>query len=76
MAISQRHQQIDVRKFRVARLNRALYGDAKDVKLTGDADHPVNVNAQASIDVTQLTPEEQADIKRLAAKLAVRKGSE
>jgi hypothetical protein len=73
-AISQRHQQIDVRKFRVARLNRALYGDASQVKLSGDAQQPVAINTTARVDVSVLSDEEREQLRALGTKLAATKG--
>lgn len=66
--LERRKMQVDVRKFRVARLNRALYGDKQEVKHTGDATEPVAVStSNASVDV--LTPEEQAQLRELSRKM-------
>lgn len=64
--------QLDSRKFRTARLNRALYGDTKDVKLTGSQDEPLVVESKA--DVNSLTAEEQAQFRELARKMLQGKG--
>lgn len=65
--LMQRAQQIDVRKFRVARLNRALYGDKQDVNVGGHLDAPLAVAAK--VDVGVLSPEEQEQLRALSRKM-------
>lgn len=65
--------QVDVRKFRVARLNRALYGDKQDLNLGGQPDNPVQ-SQTVRADIDALTPEEQATLRELSRKMLQGKG--
>lgn len=56
--------QIDARKFRVTRMNRALYGDRTGVDLAT----PEPVRAEVSMDLSKLTPEEQTLLRELSRK--------
>jgi hypothetical protein len=63
----------DARKFRVARLNRALYGDRTEVGLGGSTDGPP---VEVSMDLSNLTPAEQKTMRELARKaITGRKGA-
>ena len=55
----------DSRKFRVARLNRALYGDKADIGLGGVVDAPP---VEVEVNHTSLTPKEQEQLRSLARK--------
>lgn len=66
--LEQRKQQIDVRKFRVARLNRALYGDKQDVNLGGQPENPLQAQV-SSANWDALSPEEQASFREMSRKM-------
>lgn len=61
--------QMDARKFRVARLNAQLYSEKAGLTLSGDPEKPVQLTG-IEINYDVLTAEEAQQLRRLARKLA------
>ena len=57
--------QMDARKWSLARMNRALYGDKADLNIGGQGDAPP-VQTEQAVDLTSLTPEERKELQRIA----------
>jgi len=55
----------DAIKWRLARMNRAKYGDKADLNIGGQGDAPP-VQTEQAVDLTSLTPEERKELQRIA----------
>lgn len=55
----------DAIKWRLARMNRAKYGDKADLNIGGQGDAPP-VQTEQAVDLTSLSPEERKELARLA----------
>ncbi len=68
--------RIDTRKFRVARLNRALYGDRQDLNIAGQVGAPPVQTASVRVDLSHLSSVDQDKLRELARKVITGGGGE
>lgn len=57
--------RVDTRKWSLARMNRAKYGDQSQLTVGGDPDAPLKVK-QTHVDLTNMTKEKLAQLRELA----------
>ena len=75
-AIAKAKLRADVRKFSLARMNRAKYGDRQDLNIAGQAGSPPVKTAGVKVHLSALDESEKAKLRELARKAITGGGGE
>jgi len=68
-AIAKAKLRADVRKFSLARMNRAKYGDRQDLNIAGQVGAPPVKTASVRVDLSCFDESEKAKLRELARKI-------
>ena len=66
--------RVDARKWALARMNRAKYGDRADINLGGQADNPIESNHKVETNI--LSSEERDALRKIGRRLATKGATE